>query len=114
MKNSFLHARSGGPLAGLRRFARAGLMVCTLIPALAGCATSQIGDSLPASMGGLPQGAPQRPLQPADYPAVHDMPPPRTNTTLSEEEVKRAEQDLNAVRARQEPAAPPKAKKSTR
>jgi len=51
-------------------------------------------------MGGLPAAAPERKAEPLAYPAVHDMPPARTNTVLTEDEVKQAEKDL--VRSRQE------------
>jgi hypothetical protein len=73
---------------------------------LAGCAT-YTGDNLPASMGGLPAGAPERKAEPLAYPAVHDMPPARTNTMLTEDEVKQAEKDLTQVRSRQEQQAEP-------
>jgi hypothetical protein len=73
--------------------------VVLLAGGLAGCAT-YTGDNLPASMGGLPAAAPERKAEPLAYPAVHDMPPARTNTVLTEDEVKQAEKDL--VRSRQE------------
>ena len=75
--------------------------VLSLAAGLAGCAT-HTGHSLPASMGGLPAGAPERKAEPLAYPAVHDMPPVRTNTVLTEDEVKQAEKDLTQVRTRQE------------
>jgi hypothetical protein len=64
--------------------------------------SSRIGDSLPPSLGGLPQNIPERPaVQPA-YPAVHDMPPQRADTTLSEAEKKNLKDDLIASRERAE------------
>jgi hypothetical protein len=72
---------------------------------LFGCsssATNNLIDSVPNSIGGLPANAPERSAEPIAYPAVHDMPPPRTNTTLSAEEQVQLEKDLAAVRARQE------------
>src|SRR6516225_10967313 len=68
---------------------------------LSACSSSsRIGDSLPPSLGGLPQNIPERPaVQPA-YPAVHDMPPPRGDTTLSEAEKKNLKDDLIASRER--------------
>jgi len=60
---------------------------------------------MPTQMGGLPAGAPERPAAPAAYPAVHDMPPPRPNTVLSDDERKKTEADLAALRARQEKQA---------
>lgn len=80
------------------------LLVCTLPFALAGCTASSLGsliDSLPREIG-LPPDAPERPATPAAYPAVHDMPPPRPNTTLSAEEQVELEKELTAVRLRQE------------
>jgi len=75
--------------------------VVSLAAGLAGCAT-YTGDNLPASMGGLPASAPERKAEPLAYPAVHDMPPARTNTVLTEDEVKQAEKDLTQMRSRQE------------
>jgi hypothetical protein len=60
---------------------------------------------LPPSLGGLPADAPPRPDQPYQYPAVHDMPPPRSVKTLNDEELLKLEKDLNAARERQEKAA---------
>ncbi len=70
---------------------------------LGGC-SSTLG-SLPTELGGLPAGTPERPATPAAYPAVHDMPPPRPNTVLTEDEQKKTEAELAALRARQEKAA---------
>jgi hypothetical protein len=52
-------------------------------------------------MGGLPANAPARPDVPPPFPAIHDMPPARTNTVLTEEERRKAEEDLVAARERQ-------------
>jgi hypothetical protein len=68
--------------------------------ALAAC-SSTIAD-LPSQVGGLPAGTPERPVAPAAYPAVHDMPPPRQDTILTEEEQKQATAELSALRERQE------------
>ncbi|HVY56286.1 MAG TPA: hypothetical protein VHA77_00380 [Xanthobacteraceae bacterium] len=65
---------------------------------LAGCA-STIAD-LPSPVG-LPTGTPERSATPAAYPAVHDMPPPRSTTVMSEDEQKKAEDALMAARDRQ-------------
>lgn len=82
-----------------------GLLACALAIALAGCASSSVNkvvDLVPTSVGGLPTDAPDRPeIQPA-YPAVHDMPPPRANTTLTAEEQVKLENDLTAIRTRQQ------------
>lgn len=79
---------------------------------LAGCAGPPLSDSLPTGMGGLPAGAPARPATPYQYPAVHDMPPPRATSTLSEAEQLKLEKDLQAARDKQE-GRPDSAKKVT-
>ena len=66
---------------------------------LASCST--MGGDIPTAMGGLPDGAPDRPQTPAPYPAVHDMPPPRKSTVLTEEEKKKVEAQLAIMRAEQ-------------
>jgi hypothetical protein len=67
---------------------------------LTGCASQSLFDKLPQSMGGLPSGAPARPSTPPAYPAVHDMPPPRENSTLTETEQDKLQKELNALRDR--------------
>jgi hypothetical protein len=84
------------------------LLTLAFAVSLGACA-SAVSD-LPPQLGGLPAGTPERPAQPAAYPAVHDMPPPRPNTVLTEEERKKAEADLAALRERQEKAAAEAAK----
>lgn len=80
---------------------------------LAGCAAGQIGDTLPNSLGGLPQGAPARPnALNRQYPAVHDMPPARATDPLSETDQVKLEKELQAARDLQaaeaaKDAAPP-------
>jgi hypothetical protein len=76
----------------------AALCVCAAA-ILAGCSTGTMGDNMPTAAGGLPENTPQRPATPAAYPAVHDMPPPRTNM-LTDEEQKKLEADLVAARDR--------------
>jgi hypothetical protein len=50
----------------------------------------------------MPADAPQQPAAPAAYPAVHDMPPPRPDVVMTQEEQKKAEAELMALRERQE------------
>ena len=69
-----------------------------------GACASTVAD-LPAEVGGLPAGTPQRPATASAYPAVHDMPPPRANSVLTAEERKQAEAELAALRERQEKQA---------
>jgi hypothetical protein len=85
------------------------LLACGLAAALAGCSSSSVNsfiDIMPREVG-LPADAPERSAQPPTYPAVHDMPPSRSTTTLSAEEQIRLEDDLVAVRTRQEIATAP-------
>ncbi len=63
-------------------------------------------------MGGLPEGAPARPNVSRQYPAVHDMPAPRSAQPLNEEDAFKLEKELQAARDRQnketaDPPAPP-------
>jgi hypothetical protein len=71
---------------------------------LSGCA-STIGDYTPSALGGLPADAPQRPATQSAFPAVNDLPPPRTDRVLSAEEQKKLEDDLIAAGARNSTAA---------
>ena len=73
--------------------------------ALAGCSAGQLGDTLPNSMGGLPEGAPARPNTTRQFPAVHDMPAPRSTTPMSDEDQLKLEKDLQEARTKQEAIA---------
>ena len=93
-----------------QRFRRSVLVAALMAGAvaLAGCsAGSVIGDHMPNALGGLPEGAPQRSTKPSAYPAVHDMPPPRGSTVLTDAEQKKLEDDLVAARTRTGQAAKP-------
>jgi hypothetical protein len=68
--------------------------------ALAGCSSHAFIDSLPASVGGLPEAARVRPETPPIYPDVHDMPPSRSEAPLTEAERKKLKEDLIAIRDR--------------
>jgi hypothetical protein len=72
---------------------------------LASCSTGTIGDHLPTAVGGLPAGVPQRPTAAGSYPEVHDVPAPREQTVLTDEERKKLEEDLIAARNRAAGAA---------
>jgi hypothetical protein len=80
------------PLLGLA-------LLCTGSVFLVSCST--VLSEMPTQMGGLPAGAPQRPAVAPEYPAVHEMPPPRTAAVLTEEEKKKVEAELAAMRAEQ-------------
>ena len=71
---------------------------------LAGCG-STIADHLPTAAGGLPDGVPERPTKQTNFPAVHDLPPPRASTVLTDAEQKKLEDDLIAARTRTGAAA---------
>src|SRR5262245_4520650 len=77
----------------------------SLLVALGGCSAGPIIDRLPGDLG-LPAGAPARPEKPLEYPAVHDMPPTRSLTPMTEEEQVKAEKELTALRDRQEGRSP--------
>lgn len=69
--------------------------------ALSGCAAGGMGDQLPHSMGGLPQGAPARPDKPYAYPGVYDTPAPRSTKPLDDSEQLRLQRELQGLRDRQ-------------
>jgi hypothetical protein len=69
--------------------------------ALAGCASGPMIEGMPAGLG-LPAEAPARPATAYEYPAVHDMPPPRPIPTMSEDQQLKLEKELIVVRDRQE------------
>src|SRR5262245_36668465 len=71
---------------------------------LAGC--SSVIDITPQSLGGLPEGTPPRPATQAAYPAVHDIPPARQDTALSDAESQRLREDLKNTRSRLAPPIP--------
>jgi hypothetical protein len=73
----------------------AGLLATTL-----GACSSTLSE-LPSAVGGLPTGTPERPVTPTAYPAVHDMPPPREDVVLTDAELRKAQEDLQAARDRQ-------------
>ena len=67
---------------------------------LCGCSTYALIDNMPAAVGGLPEGVPERPASPAAYPSVNDRPPAREDAPLSEAEKKRLQDELIATRTR--------------
>jgi hypothetical protein len=67
-----------------------------LAAVLSGC--SSVVDNIPHAMGGLPEGTPQRSATPTAFPSVHEMPPARQDTALSEAESKRLREDLKNTR----------------
>ena len=85
--------------AWARRVLAAALLVAGAV-ILTGCSVGTIADHMPTAAGGLPEGSPQRPATPAAYPAVHDLPPKRENTVLTDDEQKKLEDELVAARNR--------------
>jgi hypothetical protein len=97
-----LISRSQWPVP--RRALAAALLAVAVV--LAGCsAGGTVADHLPTALGGLPDGTPQRPGTSGAYPAVHDMPPPRATTVLTDAETRKLESDLVAARNRAAEAA---------
>jgi hypothetical protein len=84
--------RKRQPLIGLA-------LVCAGSFFLVSCST--VLSEMPTQVGGLPAGTPQRPAVAPEYPAVHEMPPPRTAAVLTEEEKKKVEAELAAMRSEQ-------------
>jgi len=97
-----------------RTIGRSLLAAFAVAASLTGCSAGPLSDTIkqmPESLGGLPPDAPKTPAMPYQYPAVHDMPPPRSDELLSEDRQWRLEKELNAVRERQE-AVNPEAQKA--
>jgi hypothetical protein len=96
----------------------------SLMTGLGGCTPGFVIDHVPEVIGGEPAGTPARPKTTYQYPAVHDMPPPRAAPTMSESEQIQVEKELQAARDRNEgkvdpdkkaaPAAEKTAKKTTK
>jgi len=85
--------------AGAVWLAGGALVAATVL--LTGCSGSGIGESLPKSLGGLPEGAPARPTSAGHFPAVHDIPPPRADKPLTVDQQIDLEDELKALRDRQ-------------
>lgn len=85
-----------------RTLIRSTLAVLGLAAALTGCSAGPLMEQLPQSLGGLPADTPPAPRTPYQYPAVHDMPPPRATEPLTEEQQWKLERKLKAMRDRQE------------
>ena len=80
----------------MRAFDRAILAALGLL--LAGCSSGPVIDLVPSAVGGLPTGAPARPTTTSQYPAVHDMPPPRSEQALTADDQVKMEKGLKAAR----------------
>jgi hypothetical protein len=104
--------RGGGSLrqmfvrttAWLVRGVAAGLAV-VLLTACGSISEKMAGPLAEAPAVGLPADAPARPVQPASYPPVHDMPPARSTSPLTAIEQKQFEDDLLAAQKEQQKQA---------
>jgi len=84
------------------------LLAATLSLGLSGCASISEKFTETASQApqiGLPANAPSRPAQQMTYPAVHDVPPPRTAAVLTDIEQQKLESDMLTARNQQQAAA---------
>jgi hypothetical protein len=99
------------------RFGRLGAAVAAAVAAAGLAACSTVSEKMAGTLSempgiGLPAGVPERPAEQLAYPAVHDMPPPRSAAVLSEVEQQKMEDDLVAARdAQRASAGRPAAKK---
>jgi len=85
-------------MGGLKR----SLLVAGILGlSMTACWAGSVFESLPPSMGGLPADAPAAPKTPYEYPAVHDMPPPRADKPLSDDQQVEMEKELETARDRQ-------------
>jgi hypothetical protein len=76
-----------------------GVAAVLMVLLLAACSVAtETMSSLPKKMGGMSEDVPARPTTQLDYPAVHDMPPPRTRAVLTDDELKQAEAEMAAAR----------------
>jgi len=76
------------------------MLACTGSLFLVSCST--VLSEMPTQVGGLPAGTPERPAVAPEYPAVNETPPSRSTAVLTEEEKKKVEAELAAMRAAQE------------
>jgi hypothetical protein len=101
--------------ASWRRWSMPALVAMTAM-ALSGCGSisQKFADGLSQAPAiGLPSGTPERPAQPLDYPAVHDMPAARNSLTLTSIEQQKMEDDLMAARDQQQKGVGMKAQPKT-
>jgi hypothetical protein len=80
------------------------MALALLLPGLAAAQTASSNPFRP------PPDAPPPSAVPPPYPAIHDLPPPRTTQPLSSEEQLRLERELSGIRARHEKLRDPDAK----
>ncbi len=88
-----------------KAFAGPCLAILGVALALAGCSPAPLIERLPTELGGMPSGAPAPPRRSYRYPAVHDTPPPRATTPLTDEQQLELEKRLQSAREKQESEA---------
>ena len=98
--------RQAKPLARLA----AAVLAAAAMASLGGCGSisdkvSQAVASMP--LVGLPANTPERPAETLAFPAVHDMPPPRTTAVLTADEQRIMERELVSAREVQKTSAKP-------
>jgi len=94
--------------------ARPVLVALAMLTALSLGGCGSISEKVSESMGsmpaiGLPASAPERPATRMDYPAVHDMPTPRSTAVLTSNEQRDLEKELVSARDQQQTSAKPPA-----
>jgi hypothetical protein len=77
------------------------LALAPLAAAMLCSCSSTVLSQMPSSVGGIPAGTPERPTAPGAYPAVYDMPPPRDDAVLTNDQQQQVQDDLIAARDRQ-------------
>jgi len=100
--------RRGAALQQTRGWRGLPVLAVAAAVGLSGCAS--ISQKFAESASQLPQvglspNAPARPAEQMAYPAVHDVPPPRTSTVLTDIEQQKLETDLVSARNQQQTAA---------
>ena len=107
-------------MSNARHIGLAPRAACALVFAcvLAACGAT-IG-SVPEKLGGLPEGAPQRPAETMPFPNVYEPRPKRQATPLNDDEQKKLESELTRLRDEQNqranpppPPPPPEPRKKT-
>lgn len=99
-------------LEGAWRLARPVFPALAILSAVTLCGCGSISEKMSESIGGmpgvgLPAGAPERATMRPDFPAVHDMPPPRSTAVLTSNEQRDIEKELVSARDQQKTAAAP-------
>lgn len=76
------------------------VILAVLIPVLVGGCASNVGTSIPSWAGGEPESLPAPTGQSGSYPLIGAVPPPRPTKPVTEDEQKRMQSELTALRKR--------------